>query len=773
MKYDIFATLFSQLMLRKISLFLLLLASLSSYASHLRSGEISYQPVPGQPNTYTITVTIYTNTSSQADQASVDIYFSDGPTKLNVLRGNGPLVNGKYMGVSLPSSIRLNTYTTTHTYGGSGSYKISVTASNRNAGILNMTNSSGQAMYIESMISVGSGLKPMSSPVLTFPPIDPGGCANTIYKINPGAVIPITMSCVFFWKHAKGLTDTMFRVISIRMRWTLAETLFLKWIPEVGLSPGTSLQYKEKYNISFRIEKYRAGILIGYVLRDMQVTIGTCDNRPPALDPIPDICVPAGTTINYKVTSSDADGDPLTFETTGMPYDLTISPAKYTSDSAGPGPYRGATSGTFHWKTDPAHFSKYAYQVYYKVTDSHQGSSLTDIVSNFITITASAVKNVNATVYKRGFNVKWDQSIYPQAVGYNVYRKTGVSPFTADSCTTGIPLNSGYSLVGALNSPATTIYTDLNKGSGLPSGYYYCYVVTARFDGGAESAPSEPTCGLLMYPFINVLQDTLINCQGSTIPIDSTIIQFINANQQTLYSWSASSGLELTNANQQVVSVKLSTTGMHTLKIVSTSGVYVDSAKIYIQVNPLPTPKIKVFDLGGWPDSVMFYNRSINSVRAEWLFHDGTQSSNLDSVLHTFDTNGYYPIKLKVYNSLGCPDTITIIHRVVMKGVAMPNAFEPENPSDKLNTFRPLAVGLQTYFLGIWDLWGNLVWSSDELKDTAPAKGWDGTDSKGRKLPAQNYIWRMTATFIDGVVWKGVKDHFGKFHKEGTLNLLR
>jgi hypothetical protein len=108
-----------------------------------------------------------------------------------------------------------------------------------------------------------------------------------------------------------------------------------------------------------------------------------------------------------------------------------------------------------------------------------------------------------------------------------------------------------------------------------------------------------------------------------------------------------------------------------------------------------------------------------------------------------------------------------------MKGVAMPNAFEPNNPSTELSTFRPLAVGLQTYFLGIWDLWGNLIWSTDKLKDTTPDGGWDGTDGKGIKMPSQNYIWRMKATFIDGTVWKGVKDHFGKFHSEGTFTLLR
>ena len=765
-------------MLRKICLLLLLLASFAGYASHLRSGEISYQPVPGKVNTYLITFTIYTNAgpSATADLniLAPNVNLGDGTIITTLARQNGVagIVLGKacaHVGELVTPVIRKNIYTIEHQYPGNGTYIISTAPTARNTGILNLAN--GQAMYIASMLTIANGLTPISSPELSFPPYDPGGCMNTIYKINPGAIDPDGDELRF--QLIKCKTTNGVDISSYKFPDQLDPTgnTTFKMDPRSGLITWNMPTIQGEYNIAFRIEKYRGGILVGYVLRDMQITTSPCLNNPPVIDPIPNICVTAGTAISYKVTSSDVDGDTLTFSTTGMPYDVAFSPAKYTPDSAGP--YVGHTSGTFYWKTDPVHFTKNAYQVYYRVSDSHKGGSLTDIVSNFITITASAVKNVTATVFQRGFNVKWDQSVYPQATGYKIYRKTGISPFVTDSCTTGVPLNSGFTLVGTVNDPTKLSYIDLDNGKGLPSGYSYCYVVTTLFDGGAESAPSDPACGLLMYPFINVLQDTLINCQWSTITIDTTIIQFINANQQTVYNWTSSPALQLINPNQQDVSVKLLTTGLHTIKIIATSGVYIDSAKIYIQVNPIPSPKIKLYDLGGWPDSVMFYNRSLYSVRAEWLFPDGTQSSKMDSVLFTFDTNGYYRIYLKVYNSLGCPDTTSIVYRVVMKGVAMPNAFEPENPSDKLNSFRPLAVGLETYFLGVWDLWGNLVWSSDKLIDTRPAEGWNGTDSKGKKMPGQNYIWRMTATYIDGTIWKGVKDHFGKFHKEGTFNLLR
>ena len=764
-------------MLRKICLLLLLVASYAGYATHLRSGEISYQPVAGYPNTYIITFTIYTNMSPGivADLNTLPVSFGDGTTA-TLDRQNGPPgynnaakpVWCAALGELVTPIIKKNIFSVTHTFSPNRSYIISTAPSARNNGILNISGSGSIPLYVESMLTVGNGLTPISSPVLSLPPIG-DGCINSTYKINPGAIDPDGDELRFQLVRCKTTNGVDIGSYKYPNELDPTGNTIFKMDPRSGVITWSKPTLQGEYNISFMIQKYRGGVMIGYVLRDMQVTIAPCANHPPSLDPIPDFCVEAGTPITYKVTSTDEDGDTLTFTTTGMPYDVTVSPATYTPE----GTNIGSTTGTFKWNTNAVHFRKTPYQVYYKVTDQHMGSSLSDVVSNFISLIAPSVKNVKATVFQRGFKVVWDKTICTQAVGYNIYRKQGPSNIPFDSCMIGMPIGSGYTLAGTVKDLNTLSFIDMDKGGGLPSGYSYCYVVTAYFDGGAETSPSEESCALLMYPFIQVVKDTLTNCQWSTIPIDSNTIKFINADPKTIYEWSSTSDLQILQPNQQVVSVKLLTTGLHKLKVVATSGLYVDSAYIYIQVNPIPSPKIKLTDLGGWPDSVMYYNRSINAVRTDWLMSDGTRSTKMDSVLVTYATNGYYRTYLKVYNSLGCPDTTSILYRVVMKGVAMPNAFEPENPSPKLNTFRPLALGLQTYFLGIWDLWGNLVWSSDKLSDTSPAEGWNGTDSKGRKLPSQNYIWRMKATFLDGSDWKGIKDHFGKYHKEGTLDLLR
>jgi hypothetical protein len=333
----------------------------------------------------------------------------------------------------------------------------------------------------------------------------------------------------------------------------------------------------------------------------------------------------------------------------------------------------------------------------------------------------------------------------------------------------------GYSLVGSVNNATTLSYTDLNNGQGLISGFNYCYIITATFANGAESHPSEPICTPLMIPFIRVLKDTITACSRNTIVIDTTIYKFENADQSSTCIWSASPGVNLSSTDKPVFDVTPNATGLYYIKIQAISGICSDSAKIYIKINPTPYATISLNDIGGKPDKVMYYNTTPNTVNAEWKLPDGTISPNKDSVLVQYDANGYYRVYLKVYNSIGCPDTTSILHRVLLKGMFLPNAFQPDSHNAEINTFKPAAIGIDDkhYHIGIWDLWGNLIWESTKVENTSPAEGWNGCDRKGNKLPSQDYIWRVKATFIDGTPWKGNKDRFGKYHFEGTLTLIR
>jgi len=760
-------------MFYKLTLFvLLLLASISGSANHILTGEITYVPVTGQARTYDITVTLYLTNPALSDQIWLYLSLGDNSPLIKVNRSNG-------MGVYIPgTTINKSTYTYRYTYTKDGTYNIATAIDIRNysrtTGIINMPNSGATQMYVSSLLTISPALAPISSPYCSFPPIE-NGCTNILYKINPGGIDPDQDILRYQLLRCQTANDLNNPVGTFIPGYKFPDELDLSGRTLFTMDSLTGLITWDKptnpgsYSIAFIIKKYRNGVLIGSVIRDMLVIIAPCANNPPVINKVPNLCVQTGNPISYLITSKDPDNDTLTFTTSGIPYGVTYSPATYTPQVTN----IGSTSGNFNWNTNLLNFTKNPYQVYYKVSDTHYGSSLTDVTSNFITLVAPPVKNVNATVFQNGFNVKWDQTVCTQATGYNIYRKIGTSNIVFDSCTMGVSLSSGFSLITTINNQATLIYTDLNNGTGLDPGLNYCYIVTAKFADGAESAPSIPYCSKILPPVITVIQDTISNCLGTGFTVGTNIIRFDNTNQQTTYKWSSSPGLQLSNANNLNVNVKSVSPGLEFLKVVITSGAFVDSAKIYVQNFSNPVAKISLKDLGGTPNSVMFYNNSTNAVNAQWLFSDGTSSKNMDSVMFQFTTNGLFRTHLKVFNSLGCPDTISILFSNYKKGVFMPNAFEPENPNSELNSFRPAAIGLQSYFLGIWDLWGNMIWSSEKLIDTHPAEGWNGSDRKDNKLPSQHYIWRMKATFIDGSVWEGLKDHSGKYHKEGTIFLLR
>lgn len=570
-------------MLRKISLFLLLLLPLTGFSKHLRSAEIAYSPVAGSPNTYIITVTVYTNVGGGApDIPSLTYSGGNAIFSFGDLSNFAPILRSNGAGVLDPNdpTIRKNIFITTHTFPGNGTYTISLTASSRNNDIRNI-DVNNQAMYIASFLTISDKIAHFSSPVLIDPPLG-NGCINNTWTVNPGAVDPDGDILKYVLIKCKVSKDN--DVIGYHFpQDVLAEFgSTFNVDPTKGTITWDKLtSFQGAFNIAIRVEKWRKvdgkDLLIGWVIRDWQVIISACPDVPPYINPLPDMCVLAGETINYDVsTSSQVKNDILEFTWWGTPFDVPSSPATFILT----GTNVGSTTGTFNWNTTVSHFRKNPYQAYYKVVDKRTGLSFP--TSNWITILASPVKNVNATIFQRGFNVTWEQSDYKEAVGYNIYRKTGTSAVPFDKCTTGVPLNSGYELVGTVNDPTKLSFTDLGKGTGLPSGYTYCYIVTALFADGAESSPSEPSCNLQMYPFINQIQDTVTNCLNSTIIIDSTIIKFINADQNTIYNWSSSPDLQLTNADKQQVSVKMLTTGLHKLQIISTSGVYIDTAYIYI-----------------------------------------------------------------------------------------------------------------------------------------------------------------------------------------------
>ena len=145
-------------------------------------------------------------------------------------------------------------------------------------------------------------------------------------------------------------------------------------------------------------------------------------------------------------------------------------------------------------------------------------------------------------------------------------------------------------------------------------------------------------------------------------------------------------------------------------------------------------------------------------------------SRNISTICHPCQPSRIY---LKTSNQYGCTDSTSILHETLIKGLFVPNALQPSNLDPLVKIFKPIGIGLKTYHLGIYDIWGNLIWETEKIKDTETEEGWNGQTQSGKDLPQGVYVWRITATFIDGTSWKGMKQADNKTRTEGTITLIR
>lgn len=466
-------------------------------ATHNRAGEITYKWLYGY--TYEIKVTTYTNIGSSglADRCEDTVYFGDG-TRAVVLRSNGgttlcpPTARD---GVPISTTIKLNEYITTHTYGGPGSYKISMTDPNRNAGVINLPNSVNQVFYIESYLVISTFSGPNSSPILSFPPIDKG-CVGHCFYHNPGA----------------------YDLDGDSLSYELTDCRGTGGIPIAGYSyPATGgggtyninsisgtlswcvPQLQGEYNLAFIIKEWRKNAdgeykLVGYILRDLQVDVGTCLNDNPVIQPISDTCVLAGTVISKTVRATDPDGDVITLSANGGPFGVTAPIATFASS-----PGISPVTGIFQWNTVCAHIRKAPYPVTIKAIDSDPSISLVDFKTFNITVVAPPPTSLTATPLGTFIKLRWNKPSCHQITGnkiekYCVYRKADCNPWNHAPCETGVPAYTGFVLVGCTSSMNDTILIDTNGGAGLAQGTNYSYLVVAVFTDNAESYASNQVC---------------------------------------------------------------------------------------------------------------------------------------------------------------------------------------------------------------------------------------------------------------------------------------
>lgn len=482
----------------------------ATWGSHLRAGEITVTRQNCTSLTFTICITVYTNTGSTIRFGDGFLDFGDGspifrtPSVDNTLRPD------------LPPNVGTVRYCTTHTYSGPGEYIISYLEPNRNGGILNMFDSFNTTFYLQTQISIDPFLGCNNSPQLLVPPIDKA-CSGAAWFHNPGAydpdgdslsyelVVPLRDRATPVSRYAPPNSPDFYRgfdynvaneegngrpVFSINQR-----TGTVTWN-----APGLS----GEYNIAFIIREWRKigneWVSMGYVTRDMQIIVEDCRNERPKLKIPPDICVEAGTLIDQRIFGFDPDGDSVKIEAFSQVFILP-SPARFTPD-----PPRFQTSnpnrdavGVFRWQTTCDHVKEQPYQVVFKITDNPgTGPRLVDFQTWNIRVVGPAPKwkSAQLNLAARSASLEWDRYFCAdRAERIEVYRRVDSFPFTPPECVTGIPDFLGYTKIGQ-TGPAATTFVDTNNQRGLAPGAQYCYRLVAFFPQprGGESYVSAEIC---------------------------------------------------------------------------------------------------------------------------------------------------------------------------------------------------------------------------------------------------------------------------------------
>jgi gliding motility-associated-like protein len=134
---------------------------------------------------------------------------------------------------------------------------------------------------------------------------------------------------------------------------------------------------------------------------------------------------------------------------------------------------------------------------------------------------------------------------------------------------------------------------------------------------------------------------------------------------------------------------------------------------------------------------ITFQNTTVNGDTYEWFFGDG----NTSTVVHpnnTYDDPGSYLITLIAMDEKGCTDTISKpISIEEAYYVYVPNTFTPDGLRFN-NLFRASTVGVQSLQVRIFNRWGELIFTSDEMDFT-----WDGT-FKGFVIQDGTYSWKIS-----------------------------
>jgi gliding motility-associated-like protein len=143
-------------------------------------------------------------------------------------------------------------------------------------------------------------------------------------------------------------------------------------------------------------------------------------------------------------------------------------------------------------------------------------------------------------------------------------------------------------------------------------------------------------------------------------------------------------------------------------------------------------------------EEMLFTSKAIGKViNHDWSFGDG-RNSNDESPKHMYaqtPSESLYQVKYTITDNLGCQQSITKPVKIYSScTIYIPNAFTPNNDgrNDFFGVFN--AVKAANFQLRIYNRWGQLVFHSNNWKET-----WNGT-VQGKVQGSGTFVWFVKYT---------------------------
>lgn len=492
----------------------LTLISVNAMATHNRSGTIRYRHLFG--TTYEFTVTTCTKSSSEADRPELEIQYGDGSSD-TISRISIDLIT--------PYDVQINTYVGVHTYTGPASYIISIEDPNRNAGVVNISNSVDKVFCIQTELIISPFIgTPNNSLVIEDCPCPEFACLSQLYCYNLSAYDPDGDSLSYSLVPCRGEDCLEMSIPAIYNYPDVVGGGNLSIDSITGTLCWDSPTVPGEYNLAIKISEWRNGFYVGAAVQDMQLTVQACSNNPPDIIDHPDTCVFAGDSLAIEFIATDPDlGDVVTIYGTGAVFHLNNNPALFAEESA-----PNTVSGFFIWEPDCDNAANSNYSIIVHAEDNDPGVQLSDLSTFRIKVNIPPVTNLNVTPTGNSMSLTWDVSSCGGITAYHIYRSLDSVSAIDNCCEAGTPELMGYTLIG---TSVTNSYVDNSQ---LVVGNDYCYLVTAVNSSGVESCVSEQHCAHLNFE-IPVMTNVSVYETATATGKDSILWSYPKELNTTLY----------------------------------------------------------------------------------------------------------------------------------------------------------------------------------------------------------------------------------------------